>query len=125
LNNNKGPCIWPLYFNFVYLIIIKNLKVMENYLGREIVRRDNVKVEGTFKSVYEAEKRLREMGYTIGSMSGNQPIGFACGEKYGYISKWYNMTTEEHKKLDGVMISNDWREGSVDIIWFSEPKTSN
>ena len=40
------------------------------YLGREITRRDNVKVEGTFASVSEAEKRLREMGYMIGSMCG-------------------------------------------------------
>jgi hypothetical protein len=96
---------------------------MENYLGREITRRDNVKVEGTFASVYEAEKRLREMGYTIGSMCGGDPIGFACNEKYDYISKWHNMRQDEHKKLDGVMISNDWREGGVEIIWFSEPKT--
>lgn len=94
------------------------------YLGREITRRDNVKVEGTFMSFYEAEKRLRKMGYTIGSMCGGEPIGFACKEKYNYISKWYNMNPDEHKLLDGVMISGDWREGSVEIIWFKEPKTS-
>ena len=93
----------------------------ETYLGREITRRDNVTVEGTFASVSEAEDRLRKMGYIIGSMSGNQPIGFADGEQYNYISKWYNMTSEEHNKLDGVMISSDWREGSVEIIWFKEP----
>jgi len=91
------------------------------YLGREITRRDNVTVEGTFASVSEAEKRLRAMGYTIGSMSGNQPIGFACNKTYGYISKWYNMRPDEHELLDGVMISSDWREGSVEIIWFKEP----
>ena len=95
---------------------------MENYLGRDVVKKVNVKVEGTFKSVYEAEKQLRELGYRIGSMSGGQPIGFACGEKYSYISKWYNMDRDEHNLLDGVMISDDWREGSVDIIWFNEPK---
>jgi hypothetical protein len=95
---------------------------MEKYLGRDVVKKVNIKVEGTFSSVYEAEKQLRELGYRIGSMSWNQPIGFACGEKYDYISKWYNMTSEEHNLLDGVMISDDWREGSVDIIWFNEPK---
>lgn len=95
---------------------------MKNYLGREVVKSVNVKVEGTFKSVYEAEKQLRELGYSIGSMCGGEPIGFACGEKYDYISKWYNMTGAEHNLLDGVMVSNDWREGSVDIIWFNEPK---
>jgi hypothetical protein len=95
------------------------------YLGREIVRRDNVKVEGTFASVSEAERRLREMGYTIGSMCSSEPIGFACNEKYDYIAKWRNIAPDERKKVDGVMISTDWREGSVEIIWFSEPKTSN
>jgi len=93
------------------------------YLGREITRRDNVKVEGTFQSYYEAEKRLRAMGYTIGSMCGNEPIGFACNEKYDYIAKWRNIDPIDRKKVDGVMISNDWREGSVEIIWFNEPKT--
>jgi hypothetical protein len=95
---------------------------MENYLGREVVKKVNIKVEGTFSSVYEAEKRLRELGYKIGSMSGSEPIGFADADQYNYISKWYNMTNAEHNLLDGVMISNDWREGSVDIIWFKEPK---
>ena len=93
-----------------------------NYLGREIVKQITIKVEGTFSSVYKAEDKLRKMGYTIGSMCGGEPIGFADAEKYDYISKWRNMTSEEHTKLDGVMISNDWREGSVDIIWFVEPK---
>jgi len=92
------------------------------YLGREITRRDNVKVEGTFMSFYEAENRLRRMGYKIGIMCGSEPIGFACEEKYDYISKWRNMNSDEHKLLDGVMISSDWREGSVEIIWFKEPK---
>jgi hypothetical protein len=96
-----------------------------NYLGRDVVKKVNIKVEGTFSSVYEAERQLRELGYRVGSMSGSQPIGFACGEKYGYISKWYNMIKDEHNLLDGVMISDDWREGSVDIIWFNEPKTIN
>ncbi len=94
------------------------------YLGREITRRDNVKVEGTFSSVHEAEKRLKGMGYIIGSMCGGDPIGFACEEKYNYISKWHNMNREDQNKLDGVMISSNWREGSVEIIWFMEPKTA-
>lgn len=95
-----------------------------NYLGREIVEQKTIKIEGTFQSFYAAEGKLKQAGYTVGSMSGGQPIGFADGDKYNYISKWYNMTSEEHEELDGVMISDDWREGSVDIIWFKEPKTS-
>jgi hypothetical protein len=96
---------------------------MEKYLGRDVVKKVNIKVEGTFSSIYEAEKQLRELGYRIGSMCGGDPIGFADGDKYGYISKWRNMDREDQNKLDGVMISSDWREGSVDIIWFKEPLT--
>jgi hypothetical protein len=96
--------------------------VYKNYLGREIVKQETIKVEGTFRSYYEAEKHLKQMGYTVGIMCGDKPIGFADAEKYNYISKWHNMTSEEHRKLEGVMISNDWREGSVEIIWFIEPK---
>jgi len=98
---------------------------MENYLGRDVIKKVNIKVEGTFASVSEAEDRLRKMGYAIGSMCSDEPIGFACNEKYDYIAKWRNIDPIDRKKVDGVMISNDWREGSVDIIWFSEPKTSN
>jgi hypothetical protein len=92
------------------------------YLGREITRRDNVKVEGTFQSYYEAEKRLRAMGYTIGSMCGDEPIGFADAERVEYIAKWRNIDYKDRDRVDGVMISDDWREGSVGIIWFTEPK---
>jgi hypothetical protein len=53
---------------------------MENYLGREVIKKINVKVEGTFKSVYEAERQLQELGYRIGSMCGGEPIGFADGD---------------------------------------------
>ena len=95
---------------------------MEKYLGRDVVKKVNIKVEGTFSSVYEAEKQLRELGYRIGSMCGGEPIGFACEEKYEYIAKWRNIDPSDRNKVDGVMISNDWREGSVDIIWFNEPK---
>ena len=98
---------------------------MKNYLGRDVIKKVNIKVEGTFASVSEAEDRLRKMGYIIGSMCSDEPIGFACNEKYDYIAKWRNIDPIDRKKVDGVMISNDWREGSVDIIWFSEPKTSN
>lgn len=43
---------------------------MKNYLGRDVIKKVNIKVEGTFSSHYEAEKQLREMGYNIGSMWG-------------------------------------------------------
>jgi hypothetical protein len=79
------------------------------YLGRQIIRREKVAESGTFSSFYSAERKLKNMGYTLGSMCGSEPIGFA------------NIGMDERNKLDGVMISDDWREGIVQIIWFNEP----
>jgi len=74
---------------------------------------------GTFQAFYSAERLLKEMGYKIGSMQGDAPIGFSL--EYDYISKWYNMNNSEHKLLDGIMISKDFREGSVQVIFFKAP----
>ena len=75
---------------------------------------------GTFQSYYNAENYLKEMGYSIGSMQGPAPIGFS--DKFDYISKWRNMSSEEHKQLDGVMIADGgFREGSVLVLFFNEP----
>jgi len=52
-------------------------------------------------------------------MERDAPIGFS--NKYNRISKWWNMTRDEHKLLDGVMISDDFREGGVTILFFTPP----
>ena len=92
---------------------------MENYLGRAVVKKVTIMGEGTFMSFYKAEELLREQGMTVGSMCGGEPIGFASKDKYEYIAKWRNIDPSERNKVEGVMVSNDWREGSVDIIYFT------
>jgi hypothetical protein len=94
---------------------------ISTYLGRQIIRREKVAESGTFSSFYSAERKLKNMGYTLGSMCGSEPIGFANSKNYDYISKWRNIGMDERNKLDGVMISDDWRDGIVQIIWFNEP----
>jgi hypothetical protein len=74
---------------------------------------------GTFQAFYKAEAFLRELGYTTGSMEMNAPIGFSL--EYDYISKWNNMNHNEHRLLDGIMTSNDFREGSVQVLFFKAP----
>jgi len=74
---------------------------------------------GTFSAYHAAENRLKELGYTIGSMCRDEPIGFADAKKYNYVAKWYNLSREDKELLDGVMVSSDFREGSVDILFFN------
>ncbi len=71
------------------------------------------KEEGTFQSYYKACAWLDENGYSYGSMCGDMPIGIMKGD--WVIAKWRNLTSKEKKELDGVIESDDFREGSVKI----------
>jgi hypothetical protein len=94
------------------------MQKIEKLHGHEIESVEEISILGTFESVNEAIRILKDRGYEIGSMSGSQPIGFAKG--YGYIAKWYNLSKSDIEKLDGVIISDDFREGSVKIVTFKK-----
>lgn len=91
---------------------------MKEYLGRAVRKVVTVSQVGTFQSYYEASKVLDKEGKVVGSMCGGSPIGFANADKYNYIAKWHNIDPSDKNKLEGVLVSKDWREGSVDIIYF-------
>lgn len=98
------------------------MNVGEKYLGREILHKEEFPAAGTFKAYYAAEQRLKDLGYTVGSMCGPEPIGFADSDNYHYVAKWYNISREEKSMLDGVMISPGFREGGVTLLFFTPPK---
>ena len=78
---------------------------------------------GTFGAIGAAQKYLKDLGYTIGSMQMSSPIGFADSDKYDYVSKWWNMNREDKESLDGAIIPLDgFREGGVLVLFFKEPK---
>lgn len=94
----------------------------QKYLGREILYTEEFPAAGTFRAYYAAEARLKDLGYQVGSMCRDEPIGFADGDKYTYVAKWYNIDRADREKLDGLMLSTDFREGAVQIIFFNPPK---
>jgi len=98
------------------------MKKGETYLGREILHTETFPPAGTFSAFNSAERRLKELGYTVGSMCGPEPIGFADADVVGYVAKWYNINREDKGKLDGVMVSDGFREGGVTIVFFTPPK---
>jgi hypothetical protein len=55
-------------------------------------------------------------------MCRNEPIGFADNDVYDYVAKWYNIDVSDRLKLDGVMISDDFREGDVEVLFMMPPK---
>lgn len=90
--------------------------------GRKVLYRESFPAAGTFQAFYSACDRLKELGYEVGSMCRNEPIGFADNNVYDYVAKWYNIDIEDRTKLDGVMLSEDFREGSVDVLFLMPPK---
>jgi hypothetical protein len=55
----------------------------------------------TFGAMYEAEKWLRDNGYSVGPSCVSGPQGVVKGD--AYISKWYNMTKREQSNMDGTL----------------------
>jgi hypothetical protein len=76
---------------------------------------------GTFGAFYSAENYLKELGYTVGRMCGNEPVGFSCS--FDHIAKWKNLNATDKKLLDGVIIpQHDFREGGNIILFFNPPR---
>jgi hypothetical protein len=92
------------------------------YLGREVSYFQHFPANGTFGAFYQAQEYIKDLGYEIGSMDRDNPIGFADNEKFGYIAKWHNLTPKDKEQLYGVIISNDFREGAVDVLFFAPSK---
>lgn len=102
----------------------------KEFLGRPIYSKtyipshgkEDENPEATFGAYHEAESILRGQEYTIGSMCGAEPIGFAPKKDYGSISKWYNLPREARSLLHGVMVQDGgFRDGGVWIIYFIPP----
>lgn len=84
-------------------------------LTQKVAKTKLFKATGTFDAVEKARKSAERKGYKIGSMSRNEPM--ALSKKANYIAKWYNISRDEYHKIEGVLLSDDFREGDV---WFVE-----
>lgn len=93
---------------------------VEKAIGRSMVFEKTFPATGTFEAVGAAEKWLKENGYAYGSMQRDAPIGIAREEETSYISKWRNLGGDA-SLLNGAMVSDDFREGSVTIVLDHEP----
>jgi hypothetical protein len=90
--------------------------------GRKIKReitleKGEVTKDVPFVALRKAEEYLRMNAFQWGSLDGDNPVGFMFGQ-YKVPQKWSNMSPEDKKKLDGVLISDDFRNGDVKVIIF-------
>jgi hypothetical protein len=109
--NNKQPFI---------------MNTEKKYLGRVIKTELSFKVDGTFESLYAAQRWLHQNNYSYGSTSVNRttgqplPVPIQHGEYYTFAQKWNNISKEERLTVDGVIVSNDFREGETKVYLFNK-----
>jgi len=88
---------------------------------REIEHAVEFLPSGTFAAYYNSTNYLKDMGYSVGSMCLNHPIGFAY--HVNSVAKWVNLTQEEKDSVDGVILAqHEFREGGVIILFFNPPR---
>jgi hypothetical protein len=95
------------------------MKKTETYLGRDVKQKIFFSRKGTFESLYAAQGWCTENGYSYGSLCGQQPVAIMYGP-YELPQKWKNMDIEDKFKCDGVIVSNDFREGSATVYLFEQ-----
>lgn len=92
---------------------------LENFLGKKLPfsKTFNGKEGDDFSAHTEATAYLREKGFDVGSMQRGAPIGIA---RNADISKWRNLG-DDVKNLDGVMVSDSFRDSPVTVYLTEEP----
>jgi hypothetical protein len=76
-----------------------------------------------FGNLYSACQFLIDNEYSYGSMSRQLPIPIQLGSDYKLHQKWYNLSEGEKKNVDGVILSDDFRNGTVKILIFNKQKS--
>jgi hypothetical protein len=104
----------------------------EIFHGRVILYVENFdpETEKHFQAYERASERLRKLGYTSGSMEGPNPIGFIpkpypfTSRMVNHVPKWSKIFSDLKRGLHGAMISDDWRTGRVQVLWWEYPIVS-
>ena len=85
---------------------------------KKIIHQEEFKVDGTFQSMYAAERWLREHGYGWGSGSGSgKPTAIMKGDYYDYNlpHKWKNFSDYQIQRVHGKM-TGDFRNGPISVV---------
>lgn len=69
-----------------------------------------------FSALAEAEKWLRDHGFSVGSMQRGDPRGILFGD--WDIAKWRNLSDQDKKELDGTMVG---RRDTKAVVTLNKP----
>lgn len=71
-----------------------------------------------FAAIFAAEKRVKDLGMTYGSMQRDDPI--ACYSGAEYVSKWRGLSLAERLQMDAAIVG-DKRNGPVWVLFREVP----
>lgn len=106
-------------------LIAKPNVVRSVYLGRDVKFKkvfSFVNDELPFYSLYESQHWLRNNGFVYGSLCGDAPIAIVKGEDfscYNLPEKWKNFSDEDKSLINGVLVSDDFRNAPVRLFVFN------
>lgn len=73
--------------------------------------------EEAFAAIAAARKEARASGYSAGSLCCDEPMALVKG--HIRIAKWFNIGTRDWRRIDGLLLSNDMRNGGVWTVLFN------
>jgi len=79
----------------------------------------------SFSALNDASNYVKTLNFTQGSLCESEPVGLAKKDEYDSIAKWRNISKEDRDKLNGVLLSNDFRNGAVCAVIFEEKTEQN
>ena len=88
----------------------------ENACGKKVKETYNFPANGTFGAYYEAKKVAKGFGFGVAPMCCDEPI--AMVKDFDFIAKWRNIAPSDRSKVEGGLLSTDFREGSVLMVIF-------
>lgn len=74
----------------------------------------------TFSATYKIEQRAEAMGFVVGSLCRDKPVGIARADRYNAVAKWHNLDASDMLLLDGVVLSRDHRHGDSYLVLFAD-----
>lgn len=92
-------------------------------LNRKLKERVEFKKDGDFQSLYSAQEYLNKNGFVYGSLCGDLPVAIVKGKDfsdYKLPEKWKNFSDKEKNQVDGIIKSNDFRNGIVVVLIFEQ-----
>ena len=111
---NAKECIEKVEEFFSTTLKDSEYTVAVRYLGRNVIQKLEFNVEGTFQSMYKAQKWCIDNGYSYGSLDGDNPVAMWKGDHS--ISKWHNLSRAEKGSCDAALTCDRERPAFIYIF---------